>query len=129
MPGKRISRVIDVGDLPASGVSDRVAARIRALCARSGLALTRHHLIPRMRHGHKRTRRMFAREELHARILWLCNPCHNHVHTLFSEKELADHYHSREALLAHEDMRRFAEWIGKRPPGFKPHGRGTRRKR
>lgn len=110
-------------------MSEQDERQVCALCRRAGLEVTRHHLIPRMRHRHKRTRRLFEREELHTRILWVCRPCHNHVHTLFTEKELADHYNSRDALLAHPDIRRFAEWIGKRPAGFKPHGRGSRRGR
>ena len=42
---------------------------------------------------------------------WICRPCHDHIHGVLSEKEMAAGYHSREALLAHPAIRRFAAWI------------------
>lgn len=89
--------------------------------------LTRHHLIPRTRHHNRRTKRDFDREEMQARILWLCRPCHNQVHVLFSEKQLANEYNTREALLADAELQRFVQWIGTKPAGFKPRSRSPRR--
>ncbi len=97
------------------------------LCGREGVALTRHHLIPRTRHRNRRVRRRFSRAELTERILWVCRPCHSQIHALISEKELAERYHSREALLAHPGIRRFVEWIRTRPADLKPRGRRRRR--
>jgi hypothetical protein len=59
--------------------------------------------------------------EMLTRILWVCRPCHSHIHTVLSEKELASQFNSRTALLQHPDIQRFIEWLGKRPAGFKPH--------
>ena len=89
--------------------------------------LTRHHLIPRMRHRNKRVRRRFDRSEMQGRILRVCRPCHNHIHHVLSEKELARHYNTRERLLEHPEMRRFITWIAERPVGFKPRSRRMRR--
>ena len=97
------------------------------LCGRVVGALTRHHLIPRTRHRKKRNRRMFEREDVRTRILWICRPCHDHIHEVLSEKDMEASYPSREALLAHPAIRRFVAWIGGKPEGFKPGGRATRR--
>lgn len=97
------------------------------LCGRTLSALTRHHLIPRARHGKKRNRRLFDRDEVHTRILWICRPCHDHLHEVLSEKEMEVDYHSREALLAHPAIQRFVSWIASKPEGFKPTGRGAKR--
>lgn len=99
------------------------------LCGRAGAELTRHHLIPRTRHGNKRSRRRFALETMRSRILWLCRPCHKQIHALFTEKELAEQYHSREALLKHEEVQRFVAWIGNKPAGFVPATALRRRRR
>ncbi len=96
------------------------------LCGREGLELTRHHLIPRTRHRNRRVRRRFDREELTRRILMVCRPCHSQIHALISEKELAERYHSRDALLAHAGIRRFVDWIQSRPADLKPRGRRRR---
>jgi hypothetical protein len=97
------------------------------LCGREMDDLTKHHLIPRTRHRNKRMKREYARNEMLSRILWVCRPCHNHIHAVFSEKELASHYNTREALLAHEEISRFVDWIRGKPSGFKPQSRPRRR--
>jgi predicted RNA-binding protein len=90
------------------------------LCGRSMINLTQHHLIPRTRHRNKRVQKQFSRNDMLTRILWVCRPCHSHIHTVLSEKELAMHFNTRTALLQHPDILRFVEWIRKRPTGFKP---------
>lgn len=90
------------------------------LCGRGLVLLTRHHLIPRARHRKKRNRRLFDREEVRTRILWICRPCHDHIHQILSEKEMEARYHSREALLDHPAVDRFVTWISHKPAGFKP---------
>ena len=97
------------------------------LCGRRMEGLTRHHLIPRTRHHNRRTKREFERQEMLSRILWLCRPCHTQVHALFSEKQLASEYNTREALLADMELQRFLDWIGRKPAGFKPRSRTPRR--
>lgn len=91
-----------------------------ALCTRQGVTLTRHHLIPRALHGRKRFRKRFSREEMKGDILMICRPCHNHIHRVLSEREMAEHYHTREALLTQPEIAEFARWLSTRPAGFKP---------
>ena len=86
-----------------------------ALCARAAAGLTRHHLVPRTLHRQARTRRKFSRTERHTVIL-LCRPCHKQIHAVFTESELANDYASIDALAAHPEIARFAEWITRQPP-------------
>ena len=44
--------------------------------------------------------------------------CHNKIHSLFSEKELAKSYHTIEQLLAHEGIQKFIKFIRKQPPSY-----------
>ena len=44
--------------------------------------------------------------------------CHKTIHKTLSETELARNYATVEALRAHPDLRRFFDWVGKRPPGW-----------
>ena len=93
----------------------------RELCGRNISNLTQHHLIPRTRHRNKRIQKQFSRSEMQTRILWVCRPCHSHIHTVLSEKDLASRFNNRTTLLQHADIQRFVEWLGNRPAGLKPH--------
>jgi len=64
---------------------------------------------------------------MRGRLLWVCRACHDHIHVVLSEKQLAAEFSSREALLAHPGIRRFVEWLRGKPPGFYPRSRGRRR--
>ena len=55
---------------------DSEAAGRCGLCGREPERLTRHHLIPRTRHANRRNKRDFDRDEVQARVAWLCRPCH-----------------------------------------------------
>lgn len=45
----------------------------------------------------------------------VCRDCHGSIHDLIpSEKELGRHYHTVEALLAHERLGPFVAWVSKR---------------
>jgi hypothetical protein len=100
-----------------------------ALCGRAVTPLTKHHLIPRMRHRARRIRRRYEKAALHARVLWVCRPCHDQIHAVLSEKELAATYATREALLAQPDIARFVAWIRRRPAGLKPRSRAMKQRR
>lgn len=89
------------------------------LCQRAA-RLTRHHLIPRALHGKNYVRKRFSREERITATLWVCRPCHDEIHRLFSEKELALKYNSREALLTDSRLRAFVDWLAAKPAGFVP---------
>lgn len=80
--------------------------------------LSRHRLIPRMRHRNKKTRKRFGRQAMTRHIARLCKPCHKQVHALFSEKELAESYYSLDALRQYVDVQRFIEWTSGKPEDF-----------
>lgn len=89
------------------------------LCARKTL-LTRHHLIPKSLHNKPYVQKRFAKSERISATLWVCRACHNQVHRLFSEKELALTYNCREHLLGDERLRTFVEWLAAKPADFHP---------
>lgn len=89
------------------------------LCQRTGLDLTRHHLIPVSRHNKARTKRSFSREEMTSDIAMLCRPCHSQIHRLFENQELASYYHTIARLQDHSEVQKFIQWVKKRPPSLK----------
>lgn len=86
------------------------------MCGRIVERRTRHHLIPRTRHGNKRVKRTFAREDLN-RTVPLCPACHRQIHVSLTEKELEQEYNTVEALLSHPEISRFVRWIESKPHG------------
>ena len=97
------------------------------LCRRDGVALTRHHLIPRKYHANKKLKKRFTREEMHSNVLLLCRPCHSHIHAILTEKEMAEQFHTFRSLLEHPEVQDFIEWLRTKSPGFKPKFRRLRR--
>ncbi|MCB9852860.1 MAG: hypothetical protein H6819_07170 [Phycisphaerales bacterium] len=85
-----------------------------ALCERTGVGTTRHHLIPRMKHRSRRTRRLHDLERRRETVD-LCRPCHTQVHATLSEKQLADSFNTIEALISHPEIQRFVGWIRSKP--------------
>ena len=77
-------------------------------------------------HDRKWARRRFGREALQARVLWVCKPCHRHIHATFGEKQLAHELNTRAALLAHPEIRRFVRWIADKPAGLAIRSRDRR---
>jgi hypothetical protein len=65
-----------------------------------------HHLIPKSKGG-KYTEKV----KLH-RI------CHEKIHSVFTEGELASYYNTVDRLLTNEDIKRFVKWVQKKPPEF-----------
>ncbi|MEM6333996.1 MAG: hypothetical protein AAF823_11730 [Planctomycetota bacterium] len=99
------------------------------LCARVGVRLTKHHLIPVARHNKPRTRRQHDKADFHTRVAWLCSPCHKTVHATLSEQELAEHYHTIDRLQAHPDIARFLAFVRKQPPDAHVAVRASKRRR
>lgn len=77
-----------------------------ALCGRivPDVLLTQHHLLPKERGGKPQHRLPF------------CRPCHKQVHATFSNKQLAENYHSVELLQAAPELAPFLAWIRKQKP-------------
>jgi ribosomal protein L34E len=90
------------------------------LCGRPVDGLTRHHLVPRTRHSNRRNKRDFGRADVTHRIAWLCRPCHDHVHAVFTEKTLEREYNTLERLREAPAIARFVQWIADKPPDFRP---------
>jgi hypothetical protein len=89
------------------------------LCNRElidGPSVNEHHLIPRSHRGRQTVR-------MH-RI------CHNKIHSVFSEKDLARYYHTIERLLENEEIRKFITWVERKDPAYyDSHHSSTKRKR
>ncbi|MGI0115171.1 hypothetical protein [Zooshikella sp. RANM57] len=81
--------------------------------------LTKHHLIPRTYHSRRQFRKLFTKEDMITRILWICTPCHKNLHATFSEKMLGLEYNSQEKLLSSTEIARFVAWLKDKPVGFK----------
>lgn len=80
---------------------------------------SRHHLVPKLKGG----------KTSDANIVVLHRPCHDKVHAVFTEAELARSYSTIEALLKHPDVHKFAQWIKKRPIEFRDGTTSLRRRR
>ena len=87
-----------------------------ALCGRTGVPLTKHHLVPRATHGRARVKREHAEKDLKRETAPLCRPCHKTVHATLTEKQLAVDYHTVEALRGHPALARFARFAAKQDP-------------
>ncbi|KAA8913933.1 hypothetical protein FN846DRAFT_902548 [Sphaerosporella brunnea] len=82
------------------------------MCARA-VPLTYHHLFPREVHD-KAVRRGWcaAKAEL-GRVAWVCRPCHDFVHRLAPNEELARDWNTLDALMAREDVASWRRWVGR----------------
>lgn len=81
-------------------------------CLRLHVPLTYHHLIPRAVHEKAVKRGWHARGELGS-VAWLCRACHSFVHGKWGHEELARELFTVERLLAREEVRGFAAWVGR----------------
>ena len=93
------------------------------LCGRKEIEVTRHHLIPKTRHSNKRNQKLFDRDEVRTRMADLCRPCHSFIHKVLTEKEMELAFNTIEALRAHPEIAKFAEWVSKRPAGLRVRSR------
>lgn len=90
--------------------------KVCELCQRDCPKLTLHHLIPRQQTKRKKkTKNKYNHTDL-GPTLDICSPCHKQVHTLFTNKELANDLHSADLLKSHPAMAKFLKWIAKQDP-------------
>ena len=61
-----------------------------------------HYLVPKSRGGS------------HADVVTICHDCHDAIHEMFTNQELAERLASVEALLADERFARHAAWLSRR---------------
>jgi 5-methylcytosine-specific restriction endonuclease McrA len=97
------------------------------ICLRSGVPLTRHHLLPQSRHDKPGFLRRFSRGEGQERIAMLCPACHSCVHSVLTEKELERDFNTVDSLRSHPEIAHFARWLGNKPPGYQPLSRRAKR--
>lgn len=73
-----------------------------------------HHLVPKSRGG-------VVKEKVH-RI------CHRKIHATFTEKELAQNFHTWQSLREHPAIAEFIRWVAGKPPQFYRRNATDRRK-
>ena len=75
------------------------------LCKRSlGNIWDEHHLIPKTFKGKV--------------VVQIHKICHSKIHSVFTERELYQHYHTIERLLENEHIQKFVKWVSKKDPDF-----------
>ncbi|MFI0399589.1 MAG: hypothetical protein ACH34X_10935 [Thiolinea sp.] len=74
--------------------------------------LTFHHLIPRKLHRRTAFKKRYNREELNQGIA-VCRTCHNGIHALYTEMQLAKRFASLNALLADPALQTHFAWVAK----------------
>ena len=68
--------------------------------------INEHHLIPKSKQGK------------YGEKILLHTICHNKIHSIWTEAELAGYYHTPERILSHPDMKKFVRWVSKKPLDF-----------
>lgn len=104
-----------IGPPPAEAVPPDATC---PLCGRPLLAdasTDLHHPVPRSRGGRE--------------AVPMHRVCHQKIHSVFTEAELATTYHDWNALRAHPAMADFIRWIARKPPGFYDRSRHTQARR
>ncbi|WP_370261803.1 hypothetical protein [Limnobacter sp.] len=74
--------------------------------------LTFHHLIPKKLHRRAYFKKHFNKQALNAGIQ-VCRTCHDGIHDLYTEMELAKRFFSLELLKADEALQRHFHWVSK----------------
>ncbi|PGH27582.1 hypothetical protein AJ80_00824 [Polytolypa hystricis UAMH7299] len=82
------------------------------ICARDWIPLSYHHLIPKAVHA-KILKRKWHEEWMLNSVAWLCRACHNFVHQMASNEELAKEWYTIERILQREDVQAWASWVSK----------------
>ena len=77
-------------------------------------AESRHHLIPETSKSVKNKYSTVAKKE----TVDLHEVCHRKVHSLFTNRELAQTYNSVNLIAAHPDIQKFVKWVRKKPIEF-----------
>jgi len=87
------------------------------LCNRELIKPDKHHLIPKLKGG-----KNGDTVDLH-RI------CHEKIHSIWTESELRDFYHTIDRIKTHEDIQKFIKWVAKKPSDFYSPMKMANRKR
>lgn len=79
--------------------------------------ISKHHLIPKSKGGK------------HTDTIDLHNICHQKIHSVFTEKELKDHFNTIEKIRDHDEIQKFIKWVSKQDPAFYQGNRISKRKK
>ncbi len=74
-----------------------------------------HHLIPKTFKGKE--------------TVTLHNICHRKLHTVFTEREMLNYYHTIDRLLENEDVRKFVKWVAKKDPDYYDSSKDTKQRK
>lgn len=87
------------------------------LCGRilGTVNVDRHHLMPKAFKG----KEQFPIHKI----------CHRKIHSVFTEKELMQAFHTWEALRAHAEIQTFIAWVARKDPGYYSRTSSTNRKK
>ena len=56
--------------------------------------------------------------------------CHSKIHSVFTERELHNYYHTIKRLKEHPEIKKFIKWVSKKAPEYRDSNkRANRRKR
>jgi hypothetical protein len=64
-------------------------------------------------HGKRRFQKRHTKTELRTSGIYVCRLCHNGIHDLISERELAENFRTKAALLEHPALARHVAWVKK----------------
>lgn len=88
-------------------MSDIIIIGLCPICNREmweGYFVDRHHFFPKCRGGRETE--------------WVHKICHRKIHSLLSNKELANEYNNAEIVRSHVEIIKFIEWVSKKDPDF-----------
>lgn len=102
--GGRVKRSAGLREAAARAAPDLEANC--ALCGRLlGQRVERHHVVPKSEGG--------------TQTVPVHPICHRTIHAFVGNRELAMSYATMDLLREREDMRRYLQWIAKKPPAFR----------
>lgn len=67
---------------------------------------SKHHLVPVLKGGNR------------SGTVILHRICHDKIHSLFTEQQLAIQYNTIDKLLESEDVKKFVKWVENKPSSF-----------
>lgn len=82
--------------------------------------LTKHHLIPRSEWHKNRHRKKYTRQEMAQLAAYVCRPCHEQIHMLFTNFQLANEFEIIEKLRQHPEIQKWLTFIKTKQTGFQP---------
>jgi hypothetical protein len=85
------------------------------LCGRDlieGPSVNEHHLLPKTFKGKE--------------TVLIHKICHSKIHSVFTERELLNFYHTIDRLLAHEEIAKFVNWVQKKDPEYRDGNHATK---